>query len=211
LKRVTSLLPSLGILCFCPMLAHAQANLDAFFGVGTAQVGSNNQQIDTFGDGTLYSTPHLGGAFGKAGGDIMLTPQFGVGGEVDFRFGQADYAGLKYRPTFYDFNGIWMPSKFRTSRFVPELQGGLGAVHLSFYENQQYCDQFAGCSSSSSYVEGSTHFQVHMALGVRAYLTDHIFVRPQVDVHWVNNFFQFGSGWVPEYGASVGYSFASRK
>jgi hypothetical protein len=28
-----------------------------------------------------------------------------------------------------------------------------------------------------------------------------------VDVHWVNNFFQFGSGWVPQYSVAVGYRF----
>ena len=102
-----------------------------------ASGGKVDAFIDTFGDGYLYSTPRLTGAFGKAGADIMLTPQFGVGGETDFRFSQGNYAGLRYRPTFYDFNAIWMP-KFHSTRFVPELEGGLGAVHLSFYENQQY-------------------------------------------------------------------------
>jgi len=46
--------------------------------------------------------------------------------------------------------------------------------------------------------------------GVRLYVTDHLFVRPQVDAHYVDNFFQFGSNWVPEYGASVGWSFGER-
>ncbi len=210
LKLVTSIIPLLGILCLCSPLARAQANVDAFFGIGTAMDSSNHQPIDTFGDGNLYSTPRLTGTFGKAGADIMLTPQFGVGGEADFRFSQGNYAGLKYRPTFYDFNGIWTPH-FHSTRFVPEIEGGLGAVHLGFYQNQQYCDQFAGCSNSSYYVEGSNHFQVHMSAGLRAYVTDHVFIRPQVDIHWVDNFFQFGSDWVPEYGASIGYSFASRK
>jgi hypothetical protein len=45
-----------------------------------------------------------------------------------------------------------------------------------------------------------------MSVAVRIYATSHIFFRPAVDGHWVNNFFQFGSNWVPEYSLGVGYS-----
>ena len=60
-------------------------------------------------------------------------------------------------------------------------------------------------------------FTMGGALGVatvgaaRLYATPHIFLRPAVDVHWVNNFFQFGSNWVPEYTMGVGYSFGGEK
>ena len=43
------------------------------------------------------------------GGGIMLTPRFGFGAEVSFKPRQSDYAGLGYRPMFYDFNGILHP------------------------------------------------------------------------------------------------------
>jgi hypothetical protein len=188
-------------------LAHAQSGLDVYFGVGTARVGSNGQSVDTFGTGNLFNTPELAGSFGKAGADFMLTPHFGVGGETDFRFSQAAYAGLNYRPTFYDFNAIWLPTGHAFKRIVPELQGGLGGARLSFFYPQSYCDVFAGCSSSNTFVESSNHLQVHMEAGVRLYLTSHLFLRPQVDAHYVNNFFQFGSNWVPEYGASLGWTF----
>jgi hypothetical protein len=173
-------------------------------------VGSSGQSVDTFGTGDLFNTPKLAGSFGKAGADFMFTPHFGVGGETDFRFSQAAYAGLNYRPTFYDFNAIWLPTAHRLKRIVPELQGGLGGVNLSFYYPQSSCDVFAGCSSSNQFVESSHHLQVHMEAGVRLYLTSHLFLRPQVDAHYVNNFFQFGSNWVPEYGASLGWSFGER-
>ena len=188
--------------------ASAQEGPDVFFGVGTAIAPSSNQQIDTFGDGTLYNTPKLNGAFGKAGADIMITPHFGVGGEADFRFSQGAYAGLNYRPTFYDFNGIYAPTFGRFKRIVPEFQAGLGGMNIKFFYNQSYCDQFAGCSSSNQYIESSNHFQFHLEAGLRIYLTPHIFLRPQVDAHWVNNLYQFGSNWVPEYGASIGWSFS---
>ena len=195
-------------LCLSANFAQAQGP-DVFFGVGTASASSNGQQIDTFQDGNLYSTPSLKGAFGKVGADIMITPHFGVGGETDFRFSQGDYAGLNYRPLFYDFNGIYAPTFSRFKRIVPEFQAGLGGVNMKFYYPSSYCDQFAGCSSSNQYIESSNHFQFHFEAGVRIYVTPHIFVRPQVDAHWVNNFFQFGSNWVPEYGGSIGWSFSA--
>jgi hypothetical protein len=209
-KFVRLAAPLVFALCFNGQLAHAQANIDVFFGVGTAQASSNGQSIDTFSTGNPLSTPSLGGAFGKAGADIMLTPHFGVGGEADFRLSQGGYAGLNYRPTFYDFNAIYTPVR-SLKRIVPEFQAGLGAVNLKFYYPQQYCDAFAGCSSSNTYLEGSNHFQVHLAAGLKLYATRHLFIEPQIDAHYVNNFFQFGSNWVPQYGASVGWTFGSRE
>jgi hypothetical protein len=190
--------------------ASAQAGLDVFAGVGTTVLGSNGQSIDTFGDGLLYNTPRMTGAFGKFGGNFMVTPHFGLGAETDFRFSQGDYAGLNYRPLFYDFNGIWLPTAHRLKRVVPELQAGLGGVNVKFYDSQSFCNAFTGCSSSNNFIDSSNHFQVHLEAGVRFYATPHLFVRPNVDVHYVNNFFQFGSNWVPEYGASVGWSFGER-
>jgi hypothetical protein len=161
---------------------------------------------DTFGNGTLYYPPKMGGLFGTVGGGFMITPHFGFGAETSFRMSRGSYAGLTYRPTFYDFNGIYHPVS-ATKRIVPEFQAGLGGVNLKFYANQQYCDAFAGCSSSNSYLESSNHLQVHLSAGVRLYVKDGFYIRPQADVHWVNNFFQFGSSWVPEYGVAVGYTF----
>jgi hypothetical protein len=208
-KLLRSIIPLAMALCVSASLAHAQ-NADVFFGVGTATDSSSGASIDTFSTGNPFTSPKLGGAFGKVGGDFMITPHFGVGAEYDFRFSQAAYAGLNERPSFYDFNGIWMPTSRRFKRVVPELQGGLGAAHLSFYYPQTYCDAFAGCSTSSTQVDSSTHFQVHMSAGVRLYATSHLFIRPEVDAHYVNNFFQYGSNWVPEYGASIGWSFGER-
>jgi outer membrane protein W len=187
-------------------MASAQS---VYFGVGTTHLESNGQSIDTFGTGNPLGTPSMSGAFGKVGGDFMLTPHFGIGAETDFRFSQGAYAGLKYRPIFYDFNAIYTPIR-SYKRVVPELQAGLGAVNTRFFYSSQYCDAFAGCSSNNQFLESSNHFQVHLAAGVRFYVTPHLFVRPQVDAHYVNNFFQFGSNWVPEYGASVGWRFGER-
>src|SRR5579875_1423967 len=166
--------------------AYAQRGLDVFVGAGTVNDSSNGQSIDTFGDGTLYNTPKMAGAIAKIGADFMFTPHFGVNGETDFRFSQGSYAGLTYRPTFYDFNGVWMPA-FRRSRVQPEIQAGLGGMNLKYYYSTTSCDSFVGCSSSNQYLESANHLQVHMAVGVRFYVTSHFFVRPQIDAHYVNN------------------------
>jgi hypothetical protein len=147
----------------------------------------------------------MGGLFLKFGGTFMFTPHLGAGVETSFRASQGSYAGLTYRPTFYDFNGVYHPVVGK--RVVPEFQAGLGAVNLKYYYSQQYCDTFVGCSTTNSVLESTNLFQVHFSGGVKFYLKDGFFVKPQVDVHWVHNFFQFGSDWVPEYGGAIGYTF----
>ncbi len=192
--------------CLGSTFASAQ-NADVFFGVGTPMDSSSNQLIDTFNTGNPYTTPKLGGSFGKVGGDFMINKNFGVGAEVNWKFSQAAYAGLLTRPIFYDFNGIWTPVLSRYSRVVPELQAGLGGVRMAFSYSQSSCDPFGGCNTSTSLVETSSHFQVHVAGGIRFYATKHVFIRPEVDFRYVPNFFQYGRNTVPEYGASLGYSF----
>lgn len=208
MKTIRHPIPLFVLFCLCGRFASAQS-VDAYVGLGTAMNSSSQQATDTFGNGSLYYPPRMGGLFMTYGGDFMLTPHFGVGAESSFRTSQGSYAGLTYRPTFYDFNAVWHPVS-SARRVVPEFQAGLGGANLKFYATQQYCDAFAGCSSSNSYLESSNHFQTHFSAGVRFYVTDNLFVRPQVDVHWVKNFFQFGSNWVPEYGAAIGYSFGRK-
>jgi hypothetical protein len=105
---------------------------DAYFGLGTAMDSASGVPSDTFGNGTLYYPPKMGGLFGTVGGGFMITPHFGFGAETSFRMSRGSYAGLTYRPTFYDFNGIYHPVS-ATKRIVPEFQAGLGGVNLKFY------------------------------------------------------------------------------
>lgn len=194
-----------GLLIASPLVRAQSPQVNLYVGLGTATDGSNGQTINTFGTGDYLATPKLTGLFATVGGGFMLTPHFGAGAEINWRAGSGDYAGLNYRPIFYDFNGIWQPLK--TKRFVPEIQAGLGGVAVRYTENTSECDQFAGCQTVNLGSESSDHFQVHFSVAARLYATPHIFFRPAVDVHWVNNFFQFGSNWVPEYTMGLGYSF----
>jgi hypothetical protein len=195
-----------GLMAGAPLMMAQQVNV--YVGLGTATDSSNGQVLDPLGTGTATNTPKLTGLFATAGGGFMFTPHFGAGAELNWRAGQGNYSGLDYRPLFYDFNGIWQP--FNSKRFVPEVQAGIGGVRVGFSANQQLCDAITGCSTQSLGSESSSHFQAHFAIAARIYATPHIFFRPAVDAHYVDNFFQFGSNWVPEYSMGLGYSFGGR-
>jgi hypothetical protein len=198
-------LPSVFVmLCLCAAVAGAQTRVDAYFAMGTAHDPSSNQQIDFTGTGTALSPPSLGGVFGTLGGGAMLTPSLGVGAEVMFRFAQGDYAGLGYRPIFYDFNGIWTPS-LGTRHVMPEVQAGFGGVNMRFYGGgAQSYNPYTG--AVSDFAGSSNHLQLHLGVGLRFYVKPHLFVRPQFDYRYVRNFKEFGNSGVPAYTIAVGYS-----
>lgn len=200
--KMLMLLPFV-VLLFGPVKAANAQSAAIYFDIGTTIDKSSGQTLDTFGDGNLHSTPKMTGLFGGIGGSFMLRPKIGFGAEYFSRFSQGSFAGLNYRPKFYDFNAVWMPIK---SKYVaPEFQAGIGGVSLSFYLPPQ-CDAITGCSSSS-FLTSSRHFQTHLGIGVNFYMKNGIFIRPQADVHYVRNFSQFGSNWAPAYSVAIGYSF----
>lgn len=147
----------------------------------------------------------MGGVFGTVGGALMLRPSLGVGGEVSFRFAQGNYAGLGYRPIFYDFNGIWLPT-LGTKRVMPEFQGGFGGVSLRFYGGTQYCSYYTG--TCSNFAGSINHLQLHTGFGLRFYVKPNLFIRPQFDYHWVRNLNEFQRTSVLAYSIAIGYSFS---
>ena len=187
-------------------LAQAQS-ASIYYGLGTATDSSSNQQIDTFGTGNPYTTPKMAGLFSDIGGSLMFTKHYGLGADLDWRDTHAAYAGLNYRPLFYNFDAVVEPGK--TKHFVPELRGGLGGVNIGYSLSSTACNPFTGCNTSNQNLESAHHFQVHMGVAARYYVTNHVFLRPAVEAHWVNNFSQFGSNWVPQYSMGIGYSFGS--
>jgi hypothetical protein len=186
--------------------ANAQS-AGVLFGLGTATDSSNGQTLDEFGD----VGPKMTGLFATFAGDVMFRQSLGFGAEYSFRTSQSNYApqaGVNYRPIFYDFNAIFHPLP-KSTRVVPEFQGGLGGADLKFYANQTQCALPGVCNTLNEYIASSNHFQLHFSGGVRFYVTQSLYIRPQVDVHWVNNFQEFGSDWVPQYSVAIGYSFGS--
>ena len=186
----------------------AQSRIDVYFGMGTAHAPSNNQSVDTMGTGVLLPTPSLGGVFGTVGGGVFLKRTFGVGAQVSWRFSQGDYAGLGYRPVFYDFNGMWTP--ITAKRVMPEFQAGFGGASFRFYNPNQY--YYNNTGRLTNFAGSSNHLQLHLAAGLRYFIKPHLFIRPQIDYHWVRNLtedpYGFGSNSVPEYTIAIGYSSA---
>jgi len=203
LKVLRSSVGAVCLLLLCAAFADAQS-FHAYFGMGTATDGNINQSLDLLGTGTAQPTSGMGGVFGTLGGGVMLKPSLGVGAEVSFRFAQGDYAGLGYRPIFYDFNAISTPN-LGSKKIVPEFQGGFGGTSLRFYGGQAVCSYYT--YSCSNFVGSSNHLQLHAGFGLRVFVTDHLYVRPMFDYHWVHGLYQyFTSDSVLEYSIAIGYS-----
>jgi hypothetical protein len=228
-RRISRYLPLLFVLFCCIQFASAQSAFDLNMGFGAAQDKASSTQVDqallpcTAGD--LYppcvSTPALSAFMMGFGGDLMLWKKFGVGGEVAFQPAKQTYVNLngsaaasglntlaiQSRMTLYDFNGIFEP--VNTKKVALKLEGGIGGANLKFYESGS-SSSILGNQNSSQYIESANHFQVHGGVGVQIYVTDHVFVRPEFDVHYVHNLSQFGSNVVTSEMVWIGYSFGDR-
>jgi hypothetical protein len=218
--RLRYVYPALLVVTLCSIpSAHAQASVDAGIGFGGAWDGSNGQGIDNadsvnaFGScvpntGDIYceSTPAMHEFFLGLGADIMLTKRYGFGADVSFMPSRPDYGPLEYRQTFYDFNGIFSP--ISQKRFKVKIEGGIGGARTSFAINESGCVGIAICTSETEPIGNASHFQVHVAVGLQLFITDHIFVRPEFDYRYVTNFTQqFSSSSVPAAMVWLGYSF----
>jgi hypothetical protein len=89
------------------------------------------------------------------------------------------------------------------------LIGGVGGANIRFYEAGA-TGSAIGPSSFSQYFGSNNHFQVHGGVGVQFYLTEHVFLRPQFDVHYVPNLSQFGSNLITSETIWLGYTFGSQ-
>lgn len=181
----------------------------------------------TAGDPTCVATSALRNFMMGFGANLMLWQHFGVGVEVAFAPNRATYAAipgevgvvdgipesqssytLQSRTTFYDFNGIYRPVNH--TRMTLDLIGGFGGANIKFYDNQS-TSGLLGNSNYSSYLSSSNHLNLHGGVGVQLYLTDHFYLRPQFDIHYVPNLQQFGSKLVTQEMVWVGYTIGDRK
>jgi len=203
-------------LLFCVSSVYAQNAVDLNVGFGSAFDSSNGQGIDgstfatcTPGVSGCLKTPDLSGFFLGFGGDVMFKEHFGGGFEYNVQPARQAYGPFQSRVSFIDANGIYDP--IVKKRFLVQLQGGLGVAKTSFAYTQSSCAGTAVCSSSTQAVGTSNHFQVHVGAGVQIAITEHIFVRPQFDLHYAPNLTdQFGRNSVPEATVWVGYHWGSR-
>jgi hypothetical protein len=212
------LLPLFALLCWLPTRASAQAAVDANVGFGTAHSSAAGAGIESplsnnafgscsvsAGDPLCQATPSLGGFFMNLGGDIMFTHHLGLGAEASFQPAKSDYGPLQYRQTFIDGNFLYEP--FSNKRWALQLQGGLGAARTGFSFAENSCVGTAVCVNQVQPVGTATHFQVHAGAGVQVFVTEHFFIRPEFDLHYVPNLTdQFGSNAVPMFMVNFGYS-----
>lgn len=195
---------ALSALALIPFGAFAQS-VSAYAGLAAALDGSSDQQIDTFSSGRPFTTPELSGAFIDLGGSVAWNKALGVGADIAWRAAHGAYTGIQYMPIFYNFDAIYEPLSGK--RFDTELHGGIGGMTIRYSMTQQECDPLTGCTAFRSNVASSNHFQLHFAAAVRFYVTNRVFLRPAFDGHFVNNLYEFGSDFVPEFSLGLGYSF----
>jgi hypothetical protein len=209
---------------FSVPFASAQSTFDFNVGFGGVEDSAAKHGVDvtTFqacalgSSVTCSSTPSLSGFMLGLGGNLMLWKHFGVGAEVSFQPGKQNYLNLpvagtglssdeiQTRTTFYDFNAIYAP--IHEKKWSIQLLGGIGGMNLRFYESQSASTALTGNQSFNQYFASSNHVQAHAGAGVQVYLTDHVFVRPQFDVHFVHNLYQYGRGTPIEAKIWIGYS-----
>ena len=223
MKAFWRYLAPISLLALCAPFVSAQTAADIGIGFGTAHVKANAGGIDNensvtnafgsctpgTGDVNCDTLPALSGLFMGFTGDLMLTKRYGFGGEVNFQPSRTDYGPLQSRQIFYDFNGIYVP--LSEKRYSFRVEGGVGGARTSFIVPATACAGEAVCVNENQPFGNSSHFQVHVGVGVSLYVTDHIFIRPQFDFHYVPGLTnQFGSNMVPEGTVWVGYSMGSR-
>jgi opacity protein-like surface antigen len=210
------------LLLICAQFASAQGAFDAYVGLGIAHVKTNGSGLDslqstnafgscdiTAGDQFCQRTGALNGLFMSFGGDVMVHKHFGFGANVSIQPMKRDYGPIQYRQLFYDFDGIYAP--IATKRVSLRLEGGAGGANTNFSYSQNSCVGTAVCSTTAQSIGSSSHFQVHAGVGVQFSITDHIFIRPQFDYHYVPNLTQqFGSNSVPQGTIYVGYNFGEK-
>ncbi len=222
MKRINRYLPVVSLFALCLPFASAQSAFDLNVGFGSFHNSSSGGGLDSVSSANAFgtctpgstdtfcqATSGLGGFFLGFGGDIMFNRHFGGGFQANIQPAQSDYGPLKYRQSFYDVNGIFAP--INRKKVVLQLLGGLGAARTGFSLSQSSCVGTAVCSSQTVPVGNSNHFAIHTGVGVQIFLTEHIFVRPQFDFHYVPGFTdQFGSNAVPGGSIWVGYNFGER-
>ena len=186
-------------------LSYAQ-QFDPAFGLS----GLTAPSASSAATSTTYQPQAIsGGVFPSVSGDFLFTKfHVGVNGNVAWRGGQANYEPLlygntlPYRPIFYTFNGIFAPQL--NKRITLEMYGGLGGESTRFYGTVN-CS-FAGCTNYTS----THHLLGDVGGGVRFYLWNRLFVRPEAQVYFVRHNFEFSGATATRAGISVGYTFGNR-
>lgn len=192
------------LLCVCAVFlsqgaAHAQ-QIDVDFGLNTLTAPSASSA-----SGDHFPQSLTGGFYPTIGGDLLFFHHLGVGGEVSWRASRSFFQGIAsqpFRPVFYDFNAIYAPPI--THQVQLELQAGIGAESIRFYQSTYICTY----TSCTNYIS-SKHFLGHFGAGIRFYPWGNFFVRPEVSYYLVHNNFEFSAAHATRFGIAIGYTLGS--
>jgi len=193
LRKLAWFLPALGLLFFV-QLASAQQG-DAMFGLGTILSSGSC-------DPNTGLCPEKGGLYPSVSADVIFHKRVGFGFETAWRASQGSYGGpggQPFRPILTDFNLVYQPKLDK--KIGADLMAGLGWQSTRFY--LPFCTGTFSCNNFVS----SHHFLVDLGAGVRYYVWNHVFVRPEVHYYHVsNNTNDFSSDNLFRVGASIGYT-----
>lgn len=193
MRKLTFLATLIAFFILCNLASAQQA--DAMFGFGTLMSsGSCNA--------TTGICPEKGGLYTNVAADVIFHKRIGFAFETAWRASQAAYGGAggqPFRPILSDFNAVFQP---KVSKKVGlDLMGGVGWQSTRFY--LPYCTSYFTCNNFVS----SHHFLVDIGGGVRYYVWNHVFVRPEAHYYWINNnTAEFNSNNILRVGASIGYT-----
>jgi len=226
-------------LCFLALgsmqFAAAQSGFDVNLGFGSFHdkalppsgydsiTGSPCTSVTSDPNCVVSSTNGLGGFFLGFGADLMLKKSYGLGFNWDLTPARSNYQAtvqipasegggaytLQYRQHFIDFNGIWSPinTKKVSLRIIP----GVGDAKFGIAYSVTSCVTTSICSSYAQPYPSANHFDIHGGIGVQVFVTDHIYIQPEFDYHYVPNLKQeFNSDSVIGGMVRVGYSWGDR-
>jgi hypothetical protein len=183
---------------FLASFASAQ-QADAMFGFGTIESpGSTSCGFNSSG----YTVcPEKGGLYPSISADVIFHRRIGFAYDVTWRGGQGAYpeTGQPYRPVINDFNAIYEP---RLAKKVSlDLMAGVGVQSTRFYTyttcTYLYCTDF----------NSNHNFLVHVGGGIKYYVWNHVFVRPEFHYYEIHdNTNNFSGNNVIRIGGSIGYT-----
>lgn len=231
MRRFVQYLPFCFLALGSVQFAAAQTSFDVNFGVGSfhdksaAPTGSDsvtgNPCSSTITDPNcvISASNGMGGVFIGFGMDMLLKKNYGLGFSWDLTPAHSNYTApessegvtetVQYRQHFIDVNGIYAP--INNKKVVLKILGGIGDAKTSISINESECLSGAICAHGSEPFTSANHFDVHVGVGVQVFVTDHWFIRPQFDYHFVPNLTdEFGSTSVVGGMVWAGYSWGDR-
>ncbi|HXM65328.1 MAG TPA: hypothetical protein VN911_01250 [Candidatus Acidoferrum sp.] len=183
---------------FLVQFASAQQG-DAMFGLGTIMSSGSCNVNSTSG---LLLCPEKGGVYPSVSADVIFHKRVGFNFETAWKASQGSYGGpggQPFRPILTDFNGMYQPKL--SKKVGLDLMAGIGLQSTRFY--LPFCTGSFSCNNFVS----SHHFLMDVGGGIRYYVWNHVFVRPEVHYYYVvNNTNDFTSNNLFRVGASIGYT-----